>query len=199
MSKSLAIAAAVFVIVVGGVVGGTLRIKSRIQTTDYCAGCHVIATYYNSWKASPFLANTHQGLGLVCQDCHTRTVRAGLTELVSNATHSYEVPLKDHRVRPEECLRCHESYQVLAARTRDLKGPDGFPLGRNPHDSHWGPIDCGICHKMHRTSVDLCAGCHGLPDTKPAWNYTPSVGGAAVGRNLGNLGQYSSIQAPSND
>jgi cytochrome c nitrite reductase small subunit len=174
MSKGLKIGAALVIIFVVVAAAGTLHIKSQVQTTDYCAGCHVIAPYYDSWKSSPYLAHTHQELGLVCQDCHTRTARAGVTELVKYTTHNYEIPLKDHRVRPEECLRCHGSYAALATRTKNLKGPEGFPLGRNPHDSHWGQIDCGICHKMHKASVDLCAGCHGFPDTKPGWG-TPAL------------------------
>jgi hypothetical protein len=179
MSKGWTTSVAALVIVIAAALGGTMRLKSRAQTTEYCANCHVIAPYYNSWKSSPYLAHTHEELGLVCQDCHVRTARAAMTELVKNVTHEYEIPLKEHRVRPAECLSCHGSYAALANRTKNLKGPDGFPLGRNPHDSHWGQIDCGICHKMHRASVDLCAGCHGLPDTKPAWT-APIVSSTAL-------------------
>ena len=169
MPKGLKVAIIALVLVAGAAALGTVRLKSQIQTTEYCVSCHVIAPYYNSWKSSSFLAHSHEELGLTCQDCHTRTVRAGMAELVSSVTHSYELPLKDHRVRPDECLRCHGSYADLAVRTKNLKGPYGVALGRNPHDSHWGQIDCGICHKMHKTSVDLCAGCHGFPATGPAW------------------------------
>src|SRR5262245_45064615 len=103
----------------GGVVLGTIRLKNQIRTTEYCASCHVIAPYYSSWKSSSFLAHTHEELGLTCQDCHSRTVRAAMVEIVSSVTRNYELPLKDHRVRPEECLRCHGSYADLAIRTRD--------------------------------------------------------------------------------
>ena len=169
MSTGLKMAAAMLIVVIVAAAAGTIRLKSRIQTTEYCAGCHVIAPYYDSWKSSPYLAHTHEELGIVCQDCHTRTVRAAVTEFVKNVAHRYEIPLKDHRVRPADCLHCHGSYEELASLTKNLKGPDGFPLGRNPHDSHWGQIDCGICHKMHKASVDLCAGCHGFADAKAAW------------------------------
>jgi cytochrome c nitrite reductase small subunit len=169
MSKGFLIGVCVLAIVIVAIAAGAMHVKTRAQTTDYCAGCHVIAPYYNTWKSSPYLAHSHEELGIVCQDCHTRTARAALIELMRNATRSYEIPLKEHRVHPEECLRCHASYTALASRTRNLKGPDGFALGRNPHDSHWGQLDCGICHKMHRASVDLCAGCHGFADTKSAW------------------------------
>ena len=169
MSTPSKIALAAFMVVIGIAGGGTLWLKGRIQTTGYCASCHVIAPYYTSWNSSDFLAHTHAKLGIVCQDCHARTIRAALKEVVSNVTHRYQVPLKNHRVRPEECLRCHGSYESLADLTKNLKGPDGFPLGRNPHASHWGPLDCGICHKMHKASVDFCSECHSLPATGPAW------------------------------
>jgi Cytochrome c3 len=169
LGTGVAVSLVLIVVGLGVIIGGTVWLKGRVQTTEYCSNCHVIAPYYNSWKSSSFLANTHAQNNVVCQDCHTRTVRTGLTELVRNVMHSYEVPLKEHRVRPEDCLRCHVSYAYLANRTKNLKGPDGFPLGRNPHDSHWGQLDCGICHKMHRASVDLCAGCHGFPAIGPTW------------------------------
>lgn len=164
---------AVLAVAIASAGGGGVWLKGRIQTTGYCANCHVIAPYYNSWKSSAFLASTHERAGAVCQDCHTRTLQAAVTELAKAVTGSYEAPLKEHRVRPEDCLRCHGKYQDLAALTKDLKGPDGFSLGRNPHDSHWGPLDCGICHKMHRASVDFCAKCHGFPVTGPGWVNLP--------------------------
>jgi hypothetical protein len=152
---------------------GTAWLKDRIQTTEYCANCHVIAPYYDTWKSSTFTAYTHAAVGLVCQDCHTRTLRDGLRELASNVTHSYQLPLKDHNVSPDvECFRCHVSYEYLAGLTKDLRGPDGFSLGRNPHDSHWGPLECSVCHKMHKPSVDFCSECHGFPASGAAWSVT---------------------------
>lgn len=147
----------------------TVWLKDRIQTPEYCAGCHTMTPYYNTWKSSSFTAHTHEQLGLTCQECHTRTVRDGWREILSTATHSFDVPLKDNKPRTETCLRCHGSYEIVAARTQKLIGRDGFALGRNPHDSHWGALDCGICHKMHKPSVDFCSRCHGSPNTGPAW------------------------------
>lgn len=151
--------------------GGTaVWLRGRIRTTDYCAGCHVIAPYYNSWKSSVFTAHTHAVAGVACQDCHRRTVRDGMRELVTNGARQ-SLP-GDYRVSPQICFGCHVSYRHLAGLTSNLKGPDGFALGRNPHHSHWGSLDCGICHKMHRPSVDLCARCHGFPVGGPAWSNT---------------------------
>lgn len=149
--------------------GMALWVKDRIRTTDYCAGCHVIRPYYDTWKLSTFTAHTHAAAGVVCQDCHRRTVGEQLREFVSNVTRSHQFPLNDYHVNSKVCFRCHGSYQVLADLTKNLIGPDGFPLGRNPHHSHWGALDCAVCHKMHSASVDFCSKCHGLPVKGPAW------------------------------
>ena len=149
--------------------GGTLWLHDRLKTTEYCASCHVVAPYYNTWKASDFTAHAHAKAGIACQDCHARSARDGLRELVVNVARSDQLPIENHKVRAEECLRCHGSHEILASRTKSLIGPDGFALGRNPHDSHWGPLDCGICHNMHKPSVDLCSKCHGSPPSGAAW------------------------------
>ena len=70
--------AAVLVAVIVAAGGATVWLKDRLQTTDYCADCHVIVPYYNTWKSSAFTAHTHAGAGIVCQDCHPRTMRDGL-------------------------------------------------------------------------------------------------------------------------
>lgn len=150
--------------------GATLYLKDRIHSTEYCASCHVIAPYYETWKSSDFTAHVHAKVNVACQDCHQRSVRDGLRELASVATGLYELPLKDRSVNRDTCLRCHGSDEVLAARTQQLIGPDGFALGRNPHDSHWGPLECAVCHRMHRPSQDFCSNCHRFPASGPAWS-----------------------------
>lgn len=144
--------------------GATLYLKDRIHSPEYCANCHVVAPYYKTWQSSVFKVN------VVCQDCHRRTVRDGLRELVSTATGHHELPLQDRSVDRDTCLRCHGSDEAIAARTQQLIGPDGFALGRNPHDSHWGPLECATCHRMHQASQDFCANCHRFPADGPAWN-----------------------------
>jgi hypothetical protein len=168
--RAAKVSLAALAVIIVSAAGGGVWLNSRIQTPDYCANCHVMAPYYDSWKSSALLANTHAGSGFACQVCHPRTLKTAVIELAQTATGRYAVPIKDHRVKPEECLTCHGTYQDLAEFTKDLKGPDGFALGRNPHDSHWGKLDCGVCHKMHKPSAELCAGCHGFPAvTGPGW------------------------------
>lgn len=161
--------AAIAVAITSAAAGGALWLHDRLKTTRYCASCHVIAPYYRTWKDSEFTAHEHEKVGITCQDCHSRTTRDGLRDIVLNIAHDNQSPIKEHKVQAKECLRCHGSYEVLASRTKGLIGPDGFALGRNPHDSHWGPLDCGICHKMHKPSEDFCANCHGSPAVGAAW------------------------------
>jgi len=165
--------AMIVTVVTASLASSDIWLKHRIQTTDYCSNCHVIEPYYNSWKNSDYLANTHAQAGITCQDCHTQTTRGALKEIFKNVTHDFKEPLKDQSARPVDCLQCHGSYADLAEATKNLQGPDGFLLGRNPHNSHWGQIDCGICHKMHKPSVDFCSGCHGFPVQGQTWSKRP--------------------------
>ena len=171
----IALAALAVIVAVGAAAagGGTLWLHDRLQTTEYCATCHVIAPYYDSWKASDFTAHAHAGIGITCQDCHARSTKDGLRELVMNVVRSPQQPIENHKVGAEECLRCHGTHEILASRTSKLLGPDGFALGRNPHDSHWGPLDCGTCHNMHKPSVDFCSNCHGSPASGAGWQPPP--------------------------
>jgi hypothetical protein len=148
---------------------GTLWLQERLHTTEYCATCHVMARYHETWKSSDLTAHAHAKIGVTCQDCHPRTTGDGLRELAINVIRSKESRIDNHKARAEECLRCHGSHEILASRTRSLSGPDGYALGRNPHASHWGPLDCGICHKMHEPSVDFCSKCHGAAAPGAAW------------------------------
>jgi Cytochrome c3 len=166
---ALAVVAVIVVAAAAAAGGGTFWLHDRLKTTEYCSTCHVIAPYYDSWKDSDFTAHAHEKAGIPCQACHTRSTGDGLRELFVNATRTQELPVRDHKVRAEECLRCHGSNEYLASLTTELIGPDGFALGRNPHDSHWGPLDCGICHKMHKPSVDFCSNCHGSPESDAGW------------------------------
>jgi fumarate reductase flavoprotein subunit len=53
-----------------------------------------------------------------------------------------------NKVSQPTCLTCHEDYQELAASYLD------------PHNAHQSYSDCGDCHHIHRTSEQICQGCH---------------------------------------
>src|SRR5258706_1450095 len=97
MASKIILVTSVLLLAIAG--SAALLLKRRIQTTEYCASCHLITPYYNTWRSSEFLAHTHQKVGIVCQDCHARTFRNAATELARYVTQSYQLPLKDHRVR----------------------------------------------------------------------------------------------------
>ncbi len=66
--------------------------------------------------------------------------------------------LKPKAVNTDGCLKCHVSYEKLAARTdkNDI----------NPHDSHLENLDCGACHHGHKKPVLACDECHEFTNIK---------------------------------
>ena len=83
--------------------------------------------------AQPYTADRHLARKAPCQACHV--------------TGDTSVP-----VRKENCLVCHQSYEVVAQKTKDLKP--------NPHFNHYGERDCSTCHFGHKPSVTSCNQCH---------------------------------------
>jgi len=149
--------AAVLVIIAG------VALWNYHEQPQFCATCHVMQPYLESWESSPFLAQAHAEEDITCLECHEPTVQQQVEELIKNVTKDYETPLRERKIPKEECLECHEhgSYEELIQRTEELE--------RNPHDSHYGEMECRICHKMHKVSVDYCAQCHAPVVTGPGW------------------------------
>jgi len=62
----------------------------------------------------------------------------------------FDVPLRELRYPKESSYECHQhgSYEEI--------------VGANPHASHYGEMDCRLCHKMHKESplIKGCYGCH---------------------------------------
>lgn len=91
-----------------------------------------------AWAADKMLADRHVERGLKCESCHTT------------------MPPK--AVNTDGCLKCHVSYEKLAARTdkNDI----------NPHASHLENLDCGACHHGHKKPVLACDECHEFTNIK---------------------------------
>ncbi len=155
----VAVLAAAFV--VGG--AGGVAFWRYHEEPQFCATCHIMQPYLDSWQASDLGADYHRLFDLECLDCHVPTLEQQAHELVVYLQSDYEVPLQELKYPKEECLQCHEhgSYEELAERTAHFESL----IGANPHDSHNGELECGLCHKMHRESEDYCAQCH-------AWGWT---------------------------
>ena len=99
----------------------------------------VISQITEELAASPYLDGLHHQNNVLCEDCHG-TAKPGW----------------DDPAEPDQCLSCHESRNALAVRfDQELARKWG-----NPHQSHLGDLDCGVCHKAHEPSTVYCLGCH---------------------------------------
>ena len=98
-----------------------------------------------TWADSKYLGAIHAAKNVTCSSCHGE-----------------RLPLLDEKPSNDECFKCHESYEALAAKT-----PGKDHASRNPHESHLGPINCTVCHKAHQPSVNYCMDCHKLFQMAP--------------------------------
>lgn len=140
-----------------------LVLEAQGRKPEHCAGCHVIEPYVESWRSSDYEAADHSQVGVDCLSCHPRTIGNELSEQVAYRTDNYREPLPEVKVRQEVCLRCHGDYKLMGERTADV-----FP---NPHASHLGEVDCRLCHKMHKESLNYCDECHTPEEFLPGGLY----------------------------
>jgi cytochrome c nitrite reductase small subunit len=166
MSKKRMVVIAVLlgVVVLGGV--GAIGFWQYHEQPQFCATCHIMEPYLESWLASDYGAAAHAAEDVTCLDCHEPTIQQQMDELVVYVQGNFTVPLEERQFGNEFCFDCHEanehtSYEEVIQLTADLE--------LNPHGSHLGEIDCEICHKMHGVSEDYCAECHGPVATGAGW------------------------------
>lgn len=133
---------------------------------ESCASCHVIKPYVKSWKSSNFLDHKHSQSGIGCLECHQLTAEQQGENVSKFQRKAFKAPLDQRQYQNDFCFRCHGSYKEVAERTRDFQKKN---LSMNPHESHYGEIDCSLCHKSHKPSVDLCSECHPPVVKKPGW------------------------------
>lgn len=88
-------------------------------------------------EGGKFLADRHMARGVVCVSCH-----------------GTQSPQPGAKVKTENCNACHQSLDAVAKRTAKVDP--------NPHYNHLVGLDCVECHKGHRQSVNMCAGCHNI-------------------------------------
>jgi len=133
------------------------------EQPQFCAICHIMQPYLESWESPPLLAYAHAEENVTCLECHEPTIQQQMDEGIKFVTKDYENPLQEREFDQEWCLRCHEhgSYEELIQRTEELE--------LNPHESHYGEMECSICHKVHRASEDYCAHCHDPVATGTGW------------------------------
>jgi hypothetical protein len=158
----LVIAGIAGVIIVAGVAGWKYH-----EQPQFCSNtCHLMDPYEASWRSSDLEARAHAAEGLTCLDCHQPTIKQQVEEVVSHMTNDYSEPLRERKMPIETCLSCkeHGTYQEMVAVTQPLEETWGW----NPHNSHWGEMECHLCHNTHRPSANYCASCHQVP-TPDGW------------------------------
>ena len=138
--------------------GGVLSALGLSHNPAFCSRvCHLMAPYYASYDSSAddLLAHRHAVAGVVCKNCHPTDLLLQAKEVYVAISGQYDTPLQERVSTAGECYACHAhaSYESVVALTAEVRPA-------NPHDSHWGEMQCRMCHKMHRASVDYCEQCH---------------------------------------
>ncbi len=166
MNLSLAALIAGIVLLAGAGLGIAAEKNPYQKDPQSCAKCHPIKPYVDTWTQSDFLAHAHSKAGIGCQECHQLTPQQEKANVAAYNKKKFKTPLEEREYDQEMCLRCHGSYKEIIERTKDIKAKG---LSRNPHDSHYKEIQCNLCHRAHRESVDYCSQCHPPVVKKPGW------------------------------
>ncbi len=165
--KNGLVLAGIFFVLIVSAAGISAAEKNPYQKDPQsCGKCHIIKPYVESWESSQFLAHAHSMASIACLDCHQITPKQEKDNVAKFRKKAFKTPLEEREYKNDQCFRCHGSYKDIAERTKDFKGKG---LSRNPHESHYGEIDCNMCHKAHRTSIDYCAQCHEPTLKKDGW------------------------------
>jgi NapC/NirT cytochrome c family, N-terminal region. len=147
---------ALFVLVIIGV-GGMLSMAKNADKPEFCASCHNIKPYYDSWHDSNLLAKKHADAHIDCHSCHEESMEKKISEGIKYITGTYD--MSKRKFPNEMCTKCHNDMDKIKAKTVfDNKGEKV-----NPHDAHPGEQNCTECHSMHRQSTVMCSECHIQP------------------------------------
>lgn len=136
---------------------GAVYVKDNMHNNNYCAACH--QEYFDTWEnpdTDYALAHVHNQMGVSCQRCHQRTFGESIAEVGNYITGNYYYPLPTSEVSMDKCFACHGDYaEIIPPLATALTGEQ-----RNPHDGHWGELECYECHFAHQDSVVYCDQCH---------------------------------------
>ena len=144
------IAVLVLLVLIG--FGGMVTASNK---PEFCAMCHNMQSYYESYHSTKMLAKTHGDAGVTCHDCHQASMAQQIDEGIKYITGDFETPMEKRKFSNEFCTRCHDMNKVKAKTAYEDKG-----IKANPHDSHLGEQDCNACHSMHQPSSLACGQCH---------------------------------------
>lgn len=124
-----------------------------------CSLCH--EQEVASSEGTTLTATAHATQGIDCLGCHEA---ADLEKYHDGVTLDSPSPkLGSVNYLDKFCLKCHESYDALAAKTvgsTAFQAADGTYV--NPHATHQGQVACSECHSIHSDSnpINYCYGCH---------------------------------------
>jgi len=150
LSKRQLVIISVLIVVFTGV---AFAVMEKISDNPaFCASCHNMQSYYDSYHDSNLLAHKHAEAGVSCHDCHEPLVTQQVDEGIKYVTGNFETPLEKRQFSNDNCLKCH-NMKVVRTKT-DFEES-------NPHESHQGKQNCYECHSMHRQSSVMCTErCH---------------------------------------
>jgi len=148
----------VAIILIGGI---SYAVMEKVSANPaFCASCHNMQPYYDSYKEGNLLAKKHADANVTCHDCHEPSFEQQATEGIKQITGNYKDPLPAYEYSNELCLKCHDFEKV--------KSKTAFLGKANPHasthDEGNETPDCYKCHSVHHLqSTEECGKCHPAP------------------------------------
>ncbi len=120
---------------------------------NFCATCHNMESYVDSYLNGHTMDNVHAEAGVQCKECHSAyDIPAEIESGIKFITGNYDKSMPQRKFGDEVCNQCHISMEYIALQT-DF-------LFRNPHASHWPDLKCRSCHISHGEQIDYCSECH---------------------------------------
>lgn len=145
--KTLVIIAVLILMSAGG---GAVAVKAS-DAPVFCASCHLMKPYYESWHQGNLLAQKHAEQDVDCHDCHESSISIKAEEGMKYISGDYKTPLSKRQFSKDFCLKCHD-FEKVKRQTRFEES--------NPHESHNDEQECNVCHSMHQESKVMCTQCH---------------------------------------
>lgn len=158
-NKKTLVIIAIAIVVIGA--GGGMFLVKASDSPAFCATCHIMKPYYESWNQGNLLAHKHAAK-VTCHQCHESSISTQVQEGIKFITGDYNTPIDKLQVSKEFCLKCHSDSGIgtpKGATFEEAMTKTAFTES-NPHDSHNGEQDCTVCHSMHEQSKPMCSECH---------------------------------------
>ncbi|EEG76319.1 NapC/NirT family cytochrome c [Dethiobacter alkaliphilus] len=160
MNKSWLVVLKVVGVFVGAYVLFMITYYLTSHPTQFCAQCHLVEPYVESWHESP-----HAGVN--CMHCHEmrgfvgklEAKSRGLNYLYLTITNQYSLPA-GAKIFEQNCIGCH---------LQDYRGYTDAPGLNNEHGHHYEVIrerrSCLECHREVGHQINLYL----TPDFKKIW------------------------------